>query len=70
MEKRIHGIKMIADQVKSNRHSLSRGSTRILQDLIDLEVFENVFGGAKFHLNIVQRATELISLFAFERGMN
>ena len=66
LEKRIIGIKLISEQIW-NMPYLSESAERqkeIVTDLVQLKVFEIIFSSKNFHSEIVQRADEVLKLYA------
>ena len=69
LEKRILGIKIVTDQISNSRYIATNKSDEVMADLKRLGVFERVFSGKNFHLQIVQRAEDLLQIYAFENEL-
>ena len=56
---------MMTDQIREVRMSSQDSqSTKLVQDLINLNVLENIFASGKFHLQICQRASEVLRIYS------
>jgi hypothetical protein len=65
LEKRIQGIKTITEQIKDARAYQKERQRHILgRTLVNLNILESVFASGKFHLQIVQRAGDLVKIYA------
>lgn len=66
LEKRILGIKLVSDQISSLpylQESIKK-KEEIVQDLIELNAFQIIFSSKNYHLQILQRAEDVLRLYA------
>lgn len=70
LEKRIFGIKIVSDFIKSTRiYGKNVTQTDVFQQIKKLDVFNEVFAPDKYHSQIVNRATELMRIYARENAI-